>query len=180
MQEQMTINELAPHLQKTKNQDEAKALNDKLKYARKCLEVKRVTKQRNTALAKVSLLEYRIDVLKKEKSELQNKLDKIFINDDEMTKLLKDINSEEKYGPPNLTDTIIDELIMNSKLSPYKHKFSDTILSIGFILMSYSPVAYRKLTEFIPFPCEKTIRQKFKDEIRQTKENLLNINQLKD
>lgn len=45
--------------------------------------------------------------------------------------------------------------------------------------MSYSPVAYRKLTQFIPFPCEKTIRQKFKDEIRQTQENLLNINQLK-
>ena len=78
-----------------------------------------------------------------------------------MKKLLKDINNEEKYGPPNLTDTIIEELLINSKLSQYKHKFSNTLLSIGFILMSYSPVAYRKLTEFIPFPCEKTIREKF-------------------
>ena len=178
-QQQIAINEITPPSQKIQKQDESKVLENKMKYARKCLEVKRVTKQRNAALAKVSLLEYRVDVLKKEKKELQKKLDDIFINDEKMKKMLKDINNEEKYGPPNLTDTIIEELLINSKLSQYKHKFSNTLLSISFILMSYSPVAYRKLTEFIPFPCEKTIREKFKDQMRQTQENLLNINQLK-
>ena len=66
-QKQIAINEITPPSQKIQKQDESKVLENKMKYTRKCLEVKRVTKQRNAALAKVSLLEYRVDVLKKEK-----------------------------------------------------------------------------------------------------------------
>lgn len=67
-----------------------------------------------------------------------------------MTKLLKDINSEEKCGPPNLTDAIIDELIMNSKLSPYKQIFRCYIISRSYIneLLSSS---LSKINPIYPF-----------------------------
>lgn len=49
---------------------------------------------------------------------------------------------------------------------------------IGFKLFSYSPLAYYMLTSFFPLPSEKTIRDTFKNEIIETKSNLLNLPQL--
>ena len=124
-------------------------------------------------------MKHRIDVLEKEKLELKKELNELFKENENICNLLCRIEKEEQYGPPTLDEVIIEDLLKNMHISKYRRTYSSTLLSIGFILLSYSPITYRKLTELLPFPSEKTIRDKFKSEMKTTSENLLNINQLK-
>lgn len=129
--------------------------NERMKYARKCRENKQINEQKNNATRTISLMKHRIDVLEKEKLELKKVLNELFKENENICNLLCRIEKEEQYGPPTLDEVIIEDLLKNMHISKYRRTYSSTLLSICFILLSYSPITYRKLTELLPFPSEK-------------------------
>ena len=121
----------------------------------------------------------KIQKLQEELKYQNDKLKSIFKDDQESINFISNIEKNQTEGPPILSDVLLQELIEQQKINPYARKYSNTIKNVAFIIFSYSPCAYRKVSEFFPLPSERTLRDSFKAELNSTKENLLNIKQIK-
>ena len=122
-----------------------------LQNTRKCKECKSFKKGMINASTEKRLLKNTIKSLIEEREEVKRTFHSIF------QKLLNDIENEEQEGPQTLTQSLISELIKNSKIVPQGRRYTKTIQSVCFLIFSYSPIDYSTLCQFFPLPSQKTI-----------------------
>lgn len=135
------------------------------KFQKECCNIKKLN----------NIYKSKIFDLKNQLKSTKQYLSNIYNGNQEELSLIKAIDDEKTAGRPILSEFLLSELIDQMKLAPHARRYSNTIKNVAFIIFSYSPAAYRKLSTFFPFPSEKTVRDSFKKQIKETKENLLNL-----
>lgn len=151
----------------------------KMKNMRKSKECKFYKREMISSNSQIRLLKNKVQKLIIERDEVKKELHDIFKGNEPVQSFLNEIEENEKFGPQTLTESLIIELLKNYSIIPRRRRYSETIKSISFIIYSYSPIAFKTLGQFFPLPSEKTVKESFKSRIKETKNNLLNLSQLK-
>lgn len=151
---------------------------EKMKCVRQFKKTKAIQENYNNLKKINNVNKSEMKKIRNERKVLSDLLRSYFNENQNVVSLIDQIEEKNTFGPLTLNDSIMEELIKNSKLSQYARRYSRTLKEVAFVLMTYSPSAYKMFTNFLPMPCLKTVRDSFKLQMNQTKENLLNIEQL--
>lgn len=151
----------------------------KMKNMRKSKESKYFKKEMISSNAQIRLIKSKMQKLIEERDAVKRELHAIFDKDKPIQDFLDEIEKNEEFGPQELTESLIKELLKNYSIIPRGRRYTKTMKSISFIIYSYSPIAYKTLAQYFPFPSEKTVTECFKPQMKETKNNLLNLSQLK-
>ncbi|KAK8890292.1 hypothetical protein M9Y10_035065 [Tritrichomonas musculus] len=152
--------------------------NHKMEIMRNKKEIKKKTKININSNSLIRMLRSQIEEIKNERDQKKKLLHDIFEKCPDIQEILNELEYKEAYGPPILSNVIIDEMIKNLKFKPNGRRYSLTLKKICFIISTYSSAAYEKIRDFIPLPSSKTLNSEFKVQLNETKSNLLNIDQL--
>ena len=127
--------------------------------------------------------------LQKSISDLRKRTNLIILNKSRQIAQLKDIlkknedsdiqiNQNPVYGPLDLTETFIANLVSNCSIVSCRRRYFECIYNLSYVLYLHSNITYKILRTIIPLPSEQMLKIKFDSQLKAEKDNLLDSNQI--